>query len=306
MKKILISIVGPTAIGKTKLSIALAKHFNTEIISADSRQFYKEMSIGTAVPLPIELAAVPHHFIQHKSIFDTYSVGDFEREALSRLDSLFINNEVVLMVGGSGLYVDAITKGLDKFPQVGPKIRLELNEIFNDKGIKALQDELKDLDKDYYDKVDLGNPHRMIRALEICRGTGRPYSSFLNKGKTKRPFDTITIGINADREIIYDRIDQRVDAMMKQGLLKEAKPLYEHRKMNAMQTVSYKELFKYFEGEWDLDFSISEIKKNSRRFSKRQLTWFKKDATTLWFQHTTTLDKIVQIIQEKLNISKNG
>lgn len=306
MKRTLVSIVGPTAIGKTKLSIALAENFNAEIISADSRQFYKEMSIGTAVPSRNELAAVPHHFIQHKSIFDHYSVGDFEREALTRLDGLFMNNDVVLMVGGSGLYVDAITKGLDQFPKVDPKIRQELNETFKDKGIKALQNQLKDLDKDHYDKVDIENPHRMIRALEICIGTGTPYSSFLNKRKTQRPFDTITIGINADREIIYDRINQRVDTMIKQGLLKEAKPLYEHREVNALQTVGYKELFKYFDGEWDLDFSISEIKKNTRRFAKRQLTWFKKDETIHWFQHTVTIDEIQQIIQEKINNLKNG
>ncbi len=299
MKKTLVSIVGPTAIGKTKLSIALAKNFNTEIISADSRQFYKEMSIGTAVPLPSELAAVPHHFIQHKSIFDNYSVGDFEREALTRLDGLFMNNDVVLMVGGSGLYVDAITKGLDKFPKVDPKIRLELNEIFKDKGIKALQDQLKDLDKDYYGKVDLENPHRIIRALEICLGTRTPYSSFLNKGKAQRPFDTITIGINADRAIIYDRIDQRVDTMIKQGLLEEVEPLYKHRKLNALQTVGYKELFQYLDGEWNLDFAVSEIKKNTRRFAKRQLTWFKKDKTILWFHYNTAIDEILAMVHKK-------
>ena len=296
MKKTLIVIVGPTAIGKTKLAIALAENFNTEIISADSRQFYNEMAIGTAVPSPSELTTVPHHFIQHKSIFDEYSVGDFEREALIRLQNIFITNDVVVLAGGSGLYIDAITKGLDTFPQIDPKIRQGLNETFDKKGIHALQKQLENLDKDYYGKVDINNPHRLIRALEICIGTGAPYSSFLNKEKKQRPFHTITIGINADRDIIYDRINQRVDTMMEQGLLEEARLLYKHRGLNALQTVGYKELFGYFDDAYDLDFAVSEIKKNTRRFAKRQLTWFKKDKTILWFHHNTTIDEVLAVI----------
>lgn len=283
--KTLISVIGPTAIGKTRLAISLAQHYGTEIISSDSRQFFMEMSIGTAVPDKEELASAKHHFIQHKSISEPYSVGDFERDALEKINSLFKHNNVVVMVGGSGLYVDAVTKGLDNFPKVDAKIRKELNSEFKTRGITVLQKKLKVLDPDYYDKVDIDNPHRLIRALEIVIGTGKPYSSFLNQKKPKRPFGTISIGINAEREIIYDRINKRVDLMMSSGLLDEAKALLPYKNLNALQTVGYKELFKYFEGEWELDFAVSEIKKNTRRFAKRQLTWFKKNTSTIWINY---------------------
>jgi len=295
MEKILISVVGPTAIGKTKLAIALAQYYNTEIISADSRQFFKEMYIGTAVPDTEELAAAPHHFIQHKSIFEPYSVGDFEKEAIQKLEQFFKQKDIVIMVGGSGLYVDAVTKGLDYFPSVDPKIRTELNTTLENKGIKVLQNQLKKLDPNYYKKVAIENPHRIIRALEICIGTGKPYSSFLNKDKANRPFKVITVGINADREIIYNRINQRVDSMVNKGLIPEAKALLKHKALNALQTVGYRELFNYFEGEWTLDFAISEIKKNTRRFSKRQLTWFKKNDNTIWVAFD---DKTLDIIHK--------
>ncbi|MBO0593861.1 tRNA (adenosine(37)-N6)-dimethylallyltransferase MiaA [Cellulophaga sp. E16_2] len=297
MEKTLISVVGPTAIGKTKLAIALAKHYNTEIISADSRQFFKEMNIGTAVPTKEELAAAPHHFIQHKSISEPYSVGDFERDATTKLDQLFKTNTVVIMVGGSGLYVDAVTKGLDHFPVVEESIRQKLNEELAEKSIITLQEQLQDLDPDYFKKVDLHNPHRLVRALEICIGTGKPYSSFLNKDKNKRPFKTITIGIEADRAMIYERINLRVDLMIKAGLIDEVKSLIEYKALNALQTVGYKEIFNYFDGLWELDFAISEIKKNTRRFAKRQLTWFRKATAITWVDFDEKISDVVHKIE---------
>ncbi|ADV51494.1 tRNA dimethylallyltransferase [Cellulophaga algicola DSM 14237] len=297
MEKTLISVVGPTAIGKTKLAIALAKHYNTEIISADSRQFFKEMNIGTAVPTTDELAAAPHHFIQHKSISEPYSVGDFERDATTKLDQLFKTNTVAIMVGGSGLYVDAVTKGLDHFPVVEESIRQKLNEELAEKGIITLQEQLQDLDPDYFKKVDLHNPHRLVRALEICIGTGKPYSSFLNKDKNKRPFKTITIGIEADRAMIYERINLRVDLMIKAGLVDEVKSLIEYKALNALQTVGYKEIFNYFDGIWELDFAISEIKKNTRRFAKRQLTWFRKATAITWVDFDEKISDVVYKIE---------
>jgi tRNA dimethylallyltransferase len=300
MSKYLISIVGPTAIGKTALSIKLANYFNTEIISADSRQFFKEMSIGTAAPSKEELAAAKHHFIHHKSIQDNYSVGAFEKEALNCLDRLFKTHDVVIMVGGSGLYVDAVTKGLDYFPEVDSSIRQTLNTHLETKGLPYLQNQLKELDAVAYDTIAIDNPHRVIRALEICMGTGKPYSSFLKKKNINRPFKTITIGLTAPRETIYNRINQRVDIMMQQGLLDEAKNLFQYKELNALNTVGYKELFDYLEGEWTLDFAISEIKKNSRRFAKRQLTWFKKDENTLWFDYLTDVSEIIEQINEAI------
>lgn len=300
--KWLISIVGPTAIGKTSLAIKLAQYFDTEIISADSRQFFKEMEIGTAVPSKEELAAAKHHFIQNISIFDNYSVGDFERDAIALLNKLFTENDIVIMVGGSGLYIDAITKGLDKFPEVDPKIRVQLNELLKEEGIMVLQEKLSHLDSDYYQKVDIENPHRLIRALEICLGTGRPFSSFLNQEKDQRDFKTLSLGIDADRDIIYDRINKRVDFMVEAGLVEEAKSLEAHKSLNALQTVGYRELFKYFEGEWTLDFAISEIKKNSRRFAKRQLTWFKKNEETMWVNYQDDIQDIIEKIKHKISL----
>ncbi len=305
MNKLLLSIVGPTAIGKTALSIKLANAFNTEIISADSRQFFKEMSIGTAAPSTEELTAAKHHFIHHKSIQDNYNVGSFEKDALNRLNQLFQNHDVVIMVGGSGMYVDAVTKGLDDFPDVDVNIRETLNKQLQEKGLPYLQNQLKELDATSYTNIAIDNPHRVIRALEICIGTGKPYSSFLNKKNNNRNFKTITIGLTADRDIIYNRINQRVDIMMQQGLLDEVKRLIPFKSLNALNTVGYKELFNYLEGEWTLDFAVSEIKKNTRRFAKRQLTWFKKDENTLWFDYLTSADSIVEKINEELKKDEN-
>jgi len=301
MTNTLISIVGPTAIGKTALSIKLAQQFNTEIISADSRQFYKEMNIGTAVPSLEELNAVKHHFIQHKSINDSYSVGDFEREAISEIDTIYESSPIVVMVGGSGLYVKAITKGLDYFPEVNANIRIELNEQLKSEGLEQLQEQLKSLDNEAYKTIAIANPQRIIRALEICLGTGKPYSSFLTNPEKTRNFKTVTIGLNAERSIIYDRINQRADLMLEHGLLEEAEKLFAYKHLNALNTVGYKELFAYFEGTTTLEFAISEIKKNTRRFAKRQLTWFRKDKLIQWFDYETDITKFIKYIEQQIN-----
>ncbi|MEP3837578.1 MAG: tRNA (adenosine(37)-N6)-dimethylallyltransferase MiaA [Algibacter sp.] len=299
--KYLISIVGPTAIGKTALSIKLAQYYNTEIISADSRQFFKEMQIGTAAPTPDELASAKHHFIHHKSIKDPYNVGAFEKDALQCLDGLFKDHNVVIMVGGSGLYVDAVTKGLDHFPEVDASIREALNSQLKTNGLKSLQDHLQRLDPTSYNTIAIDNPHRVTRALEICIGTGKPYSSFLNQGKEKRNFKTITVGLMADRPLVYQRINQRVDIMLQEGLLNEVKTLLDYKALNALNTVGYKELFNYLDGTWDLEFATSEIKKNTRRFAKRQLTWFKKKEDTLWFNFDTQIDTITTQLDAYIN-----
>ena len=305
LKNTLITIVGPTAIGKTALSIQLAKAFNASIISCDSRQFFKEMTIGTAVPNAEELSAAQHYFIQNRSVFEAYNVGEFERDALKKLAILFKENSVQIMVGGSGLYVDAVLKGLDDFPEVDAKIREELTLRLKKEGIKPLQQQLKELDTETYHTIALENPHRVMRALEICIGTGIPYAVFKNKPKKPRNFQTINIGLNADRDIIYQRINQRVDEMMEKGLLEEAKGLFPNKELNALQTVGYRELFSFFEGNSTKEFAISEIKKNSRRFAKRQLTWFKRDSATLWFDYLTAPSQIISKISEKINAFKN-
>ena len=297
----LITIVGPTAIGKTALSIQLAKTFSASIISCDSRQFFKEMTIGTAVPKPKELAAAKHYFIQNKSVFDSYNVGEFERDALEKLEVLFKENPIQIMVGGSGLYVDAVLNGLDYFPEVNPKIREALLFKLEKEGIEVLQKQLKELDLESYKLIAIDNPHRIMRALEVCIGSGIPYSTFKNKPKKQRNFKSIKIGLNADREIIYNRINQRVDAMIDNGLIEEAKTLYAHKELNALQTVGYRELFSFFDGNFTKEFAISEIKKNSRRFAKRQLTWFKRDKNTLWFDYLTDKLTIASEVSEKIN-----
>jgi len=301
-KNTLITIVGPTAIGKTALSIELAKHFNADIISCDSRQFYKEMTIGTAVPEKHELAAAKHHFIQNRSVFEDYNVGDFEKDALKKLDELFKKNAIQIMVGGSGLYVDAVLKGLDYFPKVDKTVREKLNKTLEEKGLTHLQNQLKALDIETFNNIAIDNPQRVIRALEICIGTETPYSTYKNKPKTKRNFNSIKIGLTADRDIIYNRINQRVDLMMANGLLDEAKSLYEFKHLNALQTVGYRELFSFFNGEFDKDFAISEIKKNTRRFAKRQLTWFRKDGAIIWFDFKTSKNEILKELNNKINL----
>jgi tRNA dimethylallyltransferase len=290
--KHVIAVVGTTAIGKTALAIKLAKKYNAEIISADSRQFYKEMTIGTAVPSKNELKEATHHFIQNLSIFDNYSVGDFERDAIKKIEELHKKNDVVIMVGGSGLYVNAVLKGLDYFPEVDPDVRLKLKEELDNKGIQSLQKKLEKLDIAAYNTIAVDNPQRLIRALEVSIGTGNPYSSYLNKSKDTRNFKSIKVGLIANRQIIYDRINKRVDLMINEGLIKEAKSLHSYKHLNALQTVGYKELFGFFEGKYPKEFAISEIKKNTRRFAKRQITWFKKDDQIKWFEYDLEFAKI--------------
>jgi len=304
--KYLITIVGPTAIGKTALSIALAQHFKCEIISCDSRQFFKEMTIGTAVPNQEELQAATHYFIQNKSIFENYTVGDYEKEALLKLEELFQKNDYAILIGGSGLYVDAILKGFDEFPEIDSEIRSQVNSNYEKLGIEYLQEQLKNLDPEYYQKITLENPQtlqnpqRMMRFVEVCIGTQKPYSSFLNQKKNNREFIPILIGLDAEREIIYNRINQRVDIMMNEGLLEEAKVLHPNKALNALQTVGYRELFSYFDEEFSLSFAIEEIKKNTRRFSKRQLTWFKRNENTKWFDYTADRKNIIDYIENLL------
>ena len=300
MKNTLITIVGPTAIGKTALSIKLANHFKSDIISCDSRQFFKEMTIGTAVPSADELSAAKHHFIQNRSIFDAYNVGEFERDALAKLEDLFLKNPIQIMVGGSGLYVDAVLQGLDYFPEVDPKIREDLTKELEEKGIESLQEKLQKLDIETYNTIALENPHRIMRALEICIGSGKTYSEFKNKPKEPRNFNVIKVGLTADREIIYNRINQRVDVMIENGLVEEAQNLHQHKELNALQTVGYRELFSFFEEDFTKEFAIAEIKKNTRRFAKRQITWFKRDEKTLWFDYKSDIEKIINEVENSI------
>ena len=306
MANYLITIIGPTAIGKTALSIELARHFKCDILSCDSRQFFKEMTIGTAVPLEAELAAAPHHFIQHISVFDPYTVGDFEREALTKLDELFAKNNVQIMVGGSGLYVDAILKGFDDFPDIDPSVRENIRKNYENSGITYLQEQLERLDPEYYRKIScenpqtLQNPQRMMRFVEVSLGSGKPYSSFLNQKKNARNFIPVVIGLEAAREVMYDRINRRVDLMLDAGLLEEAQLLYPNKTLNALQTVGYRELFSYFDGDYTLDFAIEEIKKNTRRFAKRQITWFKRTENTRWFDYNTPVAQIIAYADQQI------
>ncbi len=307
--KYLITVIGPTAIGKTSLSIALAQHFGCEIISCDSRQFFKEMQIGTAVPNQEELAAAPHHFIQNKSIFENYTVGDFEKEAVAKLTELYQTNDFAILVGGSGLYVDAILKGFDSFPAIEASVREEVSANYEQFGISYLQEQLEQLDPVYFEKISsenpqtLQNPQRMMRFVEVCIGTGKPYSSFLNQNKNNRDFTPIIIGLEAERNVMYDRINQRVDIMINEGLLAEAEQLHPHKELNALQTVGYRELFSYFDGDGTLDFAIEEIKKNTRRFSKRQLTWFKRTENAKWFDYLTDRNEIIGFIKNIIHNS---
>jgi tRNA dimethylallyltransferase len=307
--KYLITIIGPTAIGKTGLSIIVANHFKCEIVSCDSRQFFKEMTIGTAVPSTTELAAASHHFIQNKSILENYTVGDFEKEAISKIDELFLTNDYVVLVGGSGLYVNAVLKGFDEFPEIDSAVREGVNTNYEKLGITYLQQQLSINDPEYFEKITtenpqtLQNPQRMMRFIEVCIGSGKPYSSFLNQKKNSRQFTPVLIGLEAERSIMYSRINQRVDIMMKEGLLAEAKVLYPNKEMNALQTVGYRELFNYLDGDFTLDFAIEEIKKNTRRFAKRQLTWFKRDESTKWFDYETPYLTIFKYIKSKIHNS---
>ena len=298
-KPLLVCIVGPTAIGKTDVAIALAQQFSTEIVSADSRQFFKEMSIGTAKPSPEELAAVPHHFINSHSITEPFSVGDFEKSGLNLLEKLFKKHPIVFLVGGSGLYVQAITHGFDNLPPAPPELRAELNKQLTEEGIERLQKRLESLDPTYYAEVDSSNPQRLIRALEVCIGTGKPFSAYHTHTATERPYVVLTIGLNTERSRLYDRINKRVDTMMELGLQAEVEKLLPYRELNALKTVGYQELFDYLEGKKSLEKAVEEIKQNTRHFAKRQLTWFRKNTETYWFE-PQQLSEISALISKKL------
>lgn len=284
MKKTLVILLGPTGVGKTELCLSLAEELNTEIVSCDSRQFFRELKIGTAAPTEAQMQRVKHHLVGNLSIFDYYSCGRFEIDALKKLDELFLSKDVVLMTGGSMLYIDAICKGIDDIPNVDQNLRDSLHERYANEGIDNILSELKLLDPEYYDLVDKKNHKRIIHALEICLTSGKTFSSFRKETAKARPFDIIKIGLNLPREELYDRINKRVDIMFEEGLLEEAKKFYPHRNLNSLNTVGYKELFEYFDGNWDLDFAKNMIKQNSRRYAKKQLTWFNRDKDINWFR----------------------
>jgi len=283
IKKLFI-ILGPTATGKTALSILLAEKLSTEIISCDSRQFYKELKIGAAPPSKEQLQKIKHHFIQHLSIKDNYNTGQYEEDAIKKISSLFKTYDNLILVGGSGLYIDAICNGLDNIPKTPEEIRDRINNEFTEKGITWLQEKIKHIDVDFYKKSDINNPQRLKRCLEVYQNTGEKLSSFYKKEKIKRDFKIIKIGISTERENLYNRINQRVDQMVKSGLIDEAKKLFQFHKFNALNTVGYKELFDFFDNKLDKETAIEEIKKNSRRLSKRQMTWFKRDKQINWFK----------------------
>ncbi len=298
-RKTLIAIVGPTAVGKTAMAISLAQYFKTEIISADSRQFYREMSIGTAKPEAAELAAVPHHFINSHHITQDYSAGDFEREALAKLDELFRQHDVVVMVGGSGLFVRALCEGLDDLPKAGAEVRERLNSELADLGLEVMKERLKIIDPAYFEVADVDNPQRVVRALEVFEATGTPMSMFHKKEVEKRPFDILTIGLNMDRTALYGRINSRVDHMMEAGLLAEVESLLPYKMKPALLTVGYAELFDFLDGKQSLSEAVDKIKQNSRRYAKRQITWFKKYGSTHWFQPSETVE-IIRFIESQL------
>ena len=293
MGKHLITIIGPTGIGKTNLAIKIANYFKTEIVSADSRQFYKEMNIGTAKPSNSELNSIKHHLINNKSINDDYNISDYEKDALKSINSIFNKNDIAILVGGSGLYINTILYGLDEIPEISNDTRILLYLDLELKGIKKLQDQLKLLDPVSHDAIDINNPRRLIRALEVSISTGKSYSSFLKKKKKKRDFNIIVLGINQDRSELYNKIDTRVDNMVERGLINEAKELYSLKSLKALNTIGYSEVFNYIENKYSLEECISEIKKNTRRYAKRQLTWFKSIDKVEWITPEYDFEKII-------------
>lgn len=302
MQKFLIVIAGPTASGKTSLGIRLAQKYGTAILSADSRQFYKEMSIGTAKPTPEELAAAQHFFIDNLSIHDEYTVGQYEKDAISLLENLFKTKDIVLLVGGSGLFIKAVLEGLDKFPEVPQSVRNKWSKIAETEGIEKLQNLLQKQDSEYYREVDIHNPHRLIRALSVIEVSGKPFSSFRNKSGKKRNFIPINIKLNWEREILYQRINLRVDQMMEQGLLAEANGLYHLKDLNALQTVGYQEFFDFFDGNISQEEAVELLKRNTRRYAKRQMTWLRKMENSAFF-HPSEYENIVDYIEQQINHS---
>ncbi len=299
MKKYLVTVVGPTAVGKTQVSIRIAQQYKTAVISADARQFYKEMKIGTATPSDDELQLVPHYFISHLSVTQPYSAGDFAKDAIAKLDELYQTHDVVVATGGSGLFIRALTEGLDKFPDVSAATMLEVNNLYHAGGLKALQELLMQKDPDYYAEVDLNNPQRLIRALSVCLAGGMPYSSYRKKKVIQRNFQPVKIGLELERRQLYQNIDQRVDRMMEAGLLKEVQPLLSFAELNPLQTVGYTELFEFIRGYSSLEAAVALIKQHSRNYAKRQMTWFKKDKDIRWF-HPFQMEEIFSYITQQL------
>jgi tRNA dimethylallyltransferase len=284
LKKTLVVIAGPTAVGKTAVAIQLAQHYKTVILSADSRQFFREMSIGTAKPRKDELSAVQHYFINSQSIQKTFNVGDFEKQALALLDELFKEHDVVVMAGGSGLYIKAVCEGFDELPVANPGIRHRLNQDYTELGIMHLQKRLKEVDPEYYEQVDIHNPQRIIRALEVFETTGKPISFYRKSTQNERPFNILKIGLNLPRDVLYRQINHRVNKMVEQGLVAEVQSLLAYRHLNALNTVGYSEIFDHFDGKITLEAAIELIKQNTRHFAKRQLTWFRKDKDFHWLE----------------------
>ena len=298
MQKTLISIIGSTGIGKTKLAIEMAKYFGTEIISCDSRQFFKEMKIGTATPTDEELAQAKHHFIGHLSVQDYYSIGQYEEDALEKIEEIFEKNDFAVLVGGSMMYEKAVVEGLNDLPEANAENQEKLQKILDEEGLEKLQEILKNLDEEYYNVVHKENPRRLLRAIDVIWQTGRKYSEIIAEPKHKRNFKVIRIGITAPREIMYERINLRVDKMLENGLIDEVKSLTEYQKLVPLQTVGYTEIFKYLEGTWDLDFAIEEIKKNSRRYAKRQETWNRKVENVTWLPYDYSEEQLHEIFSK--------
>lgn len=300
MLNYLIVICGPTGIGKTKIAIEIAKHFKCEIISADSRQLYKEMKIGTAVPSENELNTIPHHFIHSHSIHNQYNASMFEQEVLSFLEKYFFDKKMMIMAGGSGLYINAVCNGIDELPSIDLKIRNKWQDLFKKKGLAFLQNQVKKTDPGYYEKVDPENPKRLLKAIEIFEMTGKAYSSFLKKKKTPRLFQILKIGINTDRTMLYNKINERVEQMMEDELVDEARSLHTFKNLTPLNTVGYKELFEYFEGKISLNDAKEQIKNHSRAYARRQLTWFRRDKDITWFE-PADITEIKDFIEESIN-----
>lgn len=295
----LIVLIGPTGVGKTELSLRMAEHFHTHIISSDSRQLYADLKIGTAAPTPQQLQRVPHHFVGTLQLTDYYSAAQYESEVLAVLDDLFQQHKTVLLTGGSMMYVDAICKGIDDIPTVDAETRALMLQRYEEEGLERMCAELKLLDPEYYKIVDLKNPKRVIHALEICYMTGKTYTSFRTQQKKERPFRIVKIGLTRDRAELYERINRRVDLMIEEGLVEEAKAVYPYRHLNSLNTVGYKEIFKYLDGEWELPFAIEKIKQNSRIYSRKQMTWFKRDHEIQWF-HPAQEEEILAHLHSKI------
>lgn len=297
MKKTLVVVLGPTAVGKTDIAIRLAQQLNAEIISADSRQLYREIPLGTAAPSKEQLASVPHHFVGNLSLQQNYNVSQYENEVLALLENKFRVYDVMVMTGGSGLYIDAVCRGIDQLPDPEPEIRETLQQKWQQKGISVLQQQLQQLDPEFYEQVDRQNPKRLMRAIEVCLQTGRKYSELRQNNPQTRNFRILKVGLNLPREQLYDRINRRTDVMMNNGWIEEAESVFPFRHLNALNTVGYKELFAFLEGKMSLEKAVEKIKTNTRRYAKRQLTWFRKDKEIHWFSPEDE-EAILQFVKE--------